>query len=435
MSTPDNTGSRGVTRRDLLKYSGLALGGLAIAGSTGKAFAAPAETPAAMPKVSLEQYPEPGQMRITFLGTWFTPRINQACNSVFVELGNENNDSFVFDCGSGVVSRYVTLGVPYSRMDKIFLTHLHGDHMSDLVTIYCFGPASDRKSPLYVWGPSADRREEGTKFFCEKLVELCKWHSNSFSFLQTGYKRGGDGYDLRSLELPYMRNPGKAYDWHGVKISHFPAIHARDGAISYKLEWNGHSMVFTGDTKPNKYVLKHAKGVDVLIHEMTTTPEVWTTKMTGLKPPFANQDDAKTYEEVLEMNTEVIANSHTEWGALGHVFSQTNPRLGVATHFPNDADLVQPALAGINCAYPLDQHDVVIAQDLLVITIDADGSIHQAQAEVCSSCPDSPWPAAAPLTGELAPSKYDGPLAQFNPKLIANIIPHEDYVACNYPTG
>ena len=434
MSTPDSSSSTSITRRDLFKYSGLALGGLAIAGSAGPAFAAPLVAPQARPKISLEKYPEQGQMRITFCGTWFTPRVNQACNSVFVELGNENNDAFVFDCGAGVVSRYVTLGVPYSRMDKIFLTHLHGDHMSDLVTIYCFGPSSDRKSPLHVWGPSGDTKDEGTKAFCDNLYDLCKWHRESFSFLPTGYVKGGDGYDLKAYELHYMQNPGLAYRKNGVKISHFPAIHARDGAISYKLEWNGHSMVFTGDTKPNNYVLENAVGVDVLIHEMTTTPEVWTTKMTGLKPPFDRPSRGETYESVLESNTEVIANSHTEWGAYGHILNQTHPRLAVATHYPNDPDLVQPGLDGINCSYPVNEHEVVIAQDLMVITIDADGTITQAQADVCGSCPDSVWPTGAPLTHELAPSKYDGPLAQFNDKLLANIIPHDDYVACNYPT-
>ena len=50
-------------------------------------------------------------------------------SSVFVETGN--GDSFVFDCGCGVISRYTAMGVPSSRMTKVFLTHLHGDHMSD----------------------------------------------------------------------------------------------------------------------------------------------------------------------------------------------------------------------------------------------------------------------------------------------------------------
>jgi ribonuclease Z len=87
-------------------------------------------------------------LRITFLGTSLVPRLNQECNSVFVEVGS--GDQFVFDCGSGVVAKYNAMGIPFSRMDKIFLSHLHGDHMDDLTHIYCFGPSLDRKSPLYV---------------------------------------------------------------------------------------------------------------------------------------------------------------------------------------------------------------------------------------------------------------------------------------------
>jgi ribonuclease Z len=407
-----------LSRRDLLKISGLALGGLAVSGTTGQALAANVDAAHKLePRASLESYPASGQMRITFCGSWYTPRPNQACNSVFVELGNDNNDSFVFDCGSGVVSRYVAMGVPYSRMAKIFLTHLHGDHMSDLMTIYCFGPASDRKFPLEVWGPSGDSSNEGTTAFCKNIEAAGKWHAESFSFLPTGYVHKPNGYTLIPHELRYMKNPGVAYDQGGVKITHFPAIHARDGSISYKLEWNGHSMVFTGDTKPNKFVLENCQNVDVLIHEMTTRPDVWTTKMSGLKPP----DPA--YYSLLKSNTEVIANSHTMETAFGYVMSKTNPRLAVATHFPNDPDLIQPAYDLIACHY---KGDVLIAEDLRVITIDADGTIKQSWAMENAY----PWPTGTGIDYDnLAPPKYKGPLAQFNQTLLDNIISIDDY-AC-----
>ena len=81
-----------------------------------------------------------------------------------------------------------------------------------------------------------------------------------------------------------MKNPGVAYEDDGVRITHFPAVHARDGSISYRLEWNGLSMVFSGDTRPNEYMLQNAKGVDVLVHEMVLPPETWAEKNTGLQP-------------------------------------------------------------------------------------------------------------------------------------------------------
>lgn len=414
--------ANGISRRDILKLSGLGLAGLAASGLVGKGTAAasgvrPQQDP--LPATPLEQYPKPGQMRITFCGTWYTPRINQACNSVFVELGNENNDSFVFDCGSGVASRYIALGVPWSRMDKIFLTHLHGDHMSDLMTIYCFGPSGDRKTPLQIWGPSGDMKNEGTINFCKNLYEMAKWHRNSFSFLPTGYVNQRDGYDILPFELPYMLNPGRAYAKDGVTITHFPAIHARDGAISYRLDWNGHSMVFTGDTKPNKFVLQNAQGVDVLIHEMTTTPEVWTVKQSGLTPPNP------IYYELLNINRQVIENSHTMQAAFGYILNQTKPRLGVATHFPNDPDLIQLSLDAIRCFNP--DGEVAIAQDLLVVTIDADGTISQSLAQADQYA----WNTGTNIDWDnLAPPKYPDPLAQFNRVLLNNIIPIEEYEQC-----
>lgn len=76
--------------------------------------------------------------------------------SIFVEVGWDKEkqmplDHFVFDCGSGVCANYNAMDVGYGRMNKIFITHLHGDHMSDLNHIYCFGPSGDRKSPQFAF--------------------------------------------------------------------------------------------------------------------------------------------------------------------------------------------------------------------------------------------------------------------------------------------
>ncbi len=59
----------------------------------------------------------------------------------------------MFDCGSGVSSNYNAMGVKWREMDKIFISHLHGDHMSDISYIYQGGPQADRKTPLFVFGP------------------------------------------------------------------------------------------------------------------------------------------------------------------------------------------------------------------------------------------------------------------------------------------
>jgi len=99
-------------------------------------------------------------------------------------------DQFIFDCGSGVCANYGAMA-SVTADGQIFLNHLHGDHMSDLAHIYCFGPSADRKSPLYVFGPAprtaptpTQRRhrgpyDDGTKTFCETLRKAMRWHSRA----------------------------------------------------------------------------------------------------------------------------------------------------------------------------------------------------------------------------------------------------------------
>lgn len=185
--------SEGLTRRDLLKASGLALGGLALGGvaigsKTGKARADQSCTCPAGPDCDWTNYDASqrytyfqnldlfypfnhdtkttvtplgeNEMRITFMGSVIpmNMRKTQQEMSVFVEVGWDSDkgmplDQFIFDCGSGVSTNYSAMNVSLGRMDKVFINHLHGDHMSDLTHIYCFGPSQDRKSPFYVFGP------------------------------------------------------------------------------------------------------------------------------------------------------------------------------------------------------------------------------------------------------------------------------------------
>ncbi len=362
---------RGLTRRDLLKNSGAAIGGFAITGTMlepGEARAAlgcegncyPPADEADRQRYSYFQkqlpglkyyqdrggflsanYPplEPDEMRISFMGSTIPPtRRVQQMMSIFVEVGwdpvrKRAKDQFVFDCGTGVVANYGAMEVGFGRMDKIFLTHLHGDHLSDVTHVYCFGPASDRLSPLYIWGPGPSGvpnpkaphqlYDDGTTAYSSHLRDALRWHTESFSFQPTTYtapyptareikeKWGlplmpaavsddpwGDAYAMVPIELDWSKVGGVAYDNKetGVKITHFPVIHCRKGSIAYKLEWNGLSMIFSGDTKPERISIEQAKnagrGVTVLIHEMVVPAEIWAMQAQHLPRPLprgANQ--------------------------------------------------------------------------------------------------------------------------------------------------
>ncbi len=311
-----------------------------------------------LPKFTTGTPLDSNEMRITFMGSMIPPvRRVQKEMSIYVQVGwqvdDQGNgkplDSFVFDAGSGVCSNYGAMGIGYDKMDKVFLCHLHGDHMSDVTQIYCFGPAGGRYYPMFVWGPSASNisytdkegksyplYQDGTKTFCELIRKSSRWHSESFSFQNTSYSGYqyptreswglpcdpipvGDGtseadprtdsYALVPIELDWTKNgsgtdqygnPDNIAYWNkdtGVKITHFPVIHCRKGSIGYKLEWKNpndpsapvRTMIYTSDTRPEQESINQASnggtGVDVFIHEMVIPPSVWAFKNLGLSAP------------------------------------------------------------------------------------------------------------------------------------------------------
>lgn len=364
----------------------------------------------------------PNEMRICFMGTAFSPRLGQACNSIFIELGS--GECFVFDCGSGVVMKYICMGVPYSKMTRVFLTHLHGDHMSDLTTIYCFGPANDRKTPLHVYGPSGpyfddvvppvEVPEEGTTAFCQNLYNLCRWHRESFSFLPTGLTTGEDGYTIIPHETNYRtigsRNnyiyPDSTFT-SLAKVWSYPSIHAREGAVGYVLEWNGLRVLFTGDSLPNQQMVDQAnqfgEPLDVLISEMALDPEVWVNKMAALKRGDPG------YWEAVAGNKEVQLSSHTPMKMFGYMLGMTNPRLAVGTHCFLNNDVWVHAVDEIRAYYP--QGDLAFAVDGMVLNLIKGQPIQQRMAIYS----DFTWPMENIKSyNNPAPPKYHGPRAQFS---------------------
>lgn len=425
----------GMSRRDAFKLTGLAAGALALGtGVTDEGCTGPlSKLLPSQRNLHYESLPpfHPGEkldendMRITFLGTTPLPRITQACNSVFVELGN--GESFVFDCGTGVVPKYYAMNIGLRKMDKIFLTHLHGDHVSDLIFIYGFGPSDDRRTPLYVWGPeksgvpdpiTSEVYEDGTIVFCENVEKMMRWHNESQSFLASSLETYDppswapqdkkDAYDLVAFEVPWKerkvcyQDPDK-----GVTITSFPAVHCRQGSVSYKLEWNGLSMIFTGDTKPNYYVIDEANaGVDVLIHEMVVPVNVWAERAGGADP-HGDQDDWDMAQHAAQ---EVQDSSHTPQRAYGYILSQLEnpPKLAVGTHFQAEDDTINAAMRDIRDWYP--HGDFIVATDLMVLNV-SKNRIEKRRGVVS----EYTWQPPTIFDRQPGKAKYSSPTAQLDP--------------------
>lgn len=85
-----------------------------------------------------------GEVRVTVIGSgdpW--PRRSQASGSLVVEVGNPERDFFFFfDLSSGALMNFTGLHLPVTGTTKLFLSHLHADHIGDVPA--CWGVSRNR---------------------------------------------------------------------------------------------------------------------------------------------------------------------------------------------------------------------------------------------------------------------------------------------------
>jgi ribonuclease Z len=254
------------------------------------------------------------EIRVVACGTGMpAARRGQAATCFLVETGN--GDKFIFDIGSGSMANLAALMIPYEYLDKVFLTHLHTDHMGDIDGLWAGGWTAGRPNALKVWGPSGLTPELGTKYSMDNFLKHANWDYTTRKF-NISSAAGA----IETTEFDYKGVNQVVYQENGVTIRSIPAIHAGDGPISYILEYGGMKVVIGGDTFPNKWFLKYARNADMAIHESFMSPELFVE--------FYNQPPQLAWRACCAF--------HTSGQAFGKVMSEVKPRHAVAYHFLNE---------------------------------------------------------------------------------------------------
>lgn len=161
-------------------------------------------------------------MKLIFLGIGGTlPTADRGLSSVAVEIGSVR---FLLDCGEGTQRQLMRSNFSYMKLDAIFISHFHGDHILGIPGLLQTLSLNNRERELYIVGPP------GTK----ELIE----HMERISF----YRRE---FTLIAAEA----EPGEEFELKGVKVRTLPSRHSIQGLI-YRFE----------EPAP-KYVLNRAKVV------------------------------------------------------------------------------------------------------------------------------------------------------------------------------
>jgi ribonuclease Z len=164
---------------------------------------------------------------------------------------------FLFDAGPGVMRRLKAANLPISGPEALFITHLHSDHTLGYPDLMLTSWVMRRRAPFPVYGPRGLRRM--TNHLLAAFAEDIGIRTNGLEQEVAG------GYRVDVHEI----RGGVVYEKGGVRVTAIMVEHgAWKNAFAYRIETADRSILISGDTRPSEALVKAAKGVDILIHEV-----------------------------------------------------------------------------------------------------------------------------------------------------------------------
>ena len=234
-------------------------------------------------------------MRVTFLGTSGSmPTPQRGSSSVVVRLGKE---ILMFDCGEGTQRQMVKAHIGFQRPMKIFISHLHGDHVLGLPGLLQSMSLMRREKPLHIYGPTGivdfikafsdslggpifpviiyEINESGIIIETEEyriIAVEAKHRSTAWSYAIFESPRPGRFHPekARKLEIP------EGELWGKLQKGEFIELEGRkiDPTQVTDPPRPGRKIIYSGDTSPNKALIEISKKADLLIHEATFLDEL-----------------------------------------------------------------------------------------------------------------------------------------------------------------
>jgi ribonuclease Z len=232
-------------------------------------------------------------LEILFLGTGGSvPTVERG--SPCMALRRES-ELLLFDCGEGAQRQLAFAKLRYGRLSKIFITHLHGDHVLGLGGLLQSLSLSRRTRPIHVFGPTGIRR------FIQALSETLHFMT-SFDVVVDEIKDAGrvfensqytvsvcrtDHDNIQSLayRLEEKWRPGQFFPdkcrqlgvpegpkWKKLQVGE--SVTLENGTVVTPEmvlgpKRPGRIIVYSGDTRPTKDIVTLSSGADVLIHDST----------------------------------------------------------------------------------------------------------------------------------------------------------------------
>jgi len=235
-------------------------------------------------------------MKVVFLGTsGSVPTPNRGSPAIAVVRERE---LLLFDCGEGTQQKMFAAHLGFGRPTKVFITHLHGDHILGLPGLLQTMSLLGREQPIQIHGPKGLRPfiafynavfgEPNFPLEIQEIREggkICTGRGYTVSAVPTDH--GVEGWSYALIEEP---RPGKFHKEKALELG------VPEGPFWKQLQQgkpvtllgnrivrpeevvdpsrHGRKIVYSGDTKPSDALVEFARGADLLIHEATFGDEL-----------------------------------------------------------------------------------------------------------------------------------------------------------------
>lgn len=278
---------------------------------------------------------QPRDIKVTLLGTGTPPPVmNRFGPSILVEAGNKK---LLFDAGRGSMQRLMQTGVRWQDVQGVFFTHLHSDHVVGFPDLWLTGwlVVPGRSLPLHVWGP------RGT---ADMVSHIEKAFAYDVHMRESDEHAPEEGVRIIAKDI----EEGVVYDEGGVKVTAFEVDHGLvRPAFGYRIDYANRSIVLSGDTRFSENLIRHARGVDLLIHEVIAPDSL---RRFGVPPE----------------RFKAIVARHTTPEKAAEVFNATKPRLALYSHIGDPGATAQEVIPPTRLTYsgPLE-----LGEDLMVIEV------------------------------------------------------------------
>lgn len=233
-------------------------------------------------------------MELIFLGTGAgVPSKERNVSSIALTLLQELNHIWLFDCGEATQHQILYTNIKPRKINKIFITHLHGDHIFGLPGLLSSRSFQNGEDKLTVYGPTGIKKyieislalssshlnypleiiefEEGILFEDDQFKVTCKQLDHgipSYGFRIEEKEKLGELLVDKLKQLGIQ--PGPIYQ----KIKENPIVKLDDGSIINREDFIGPSkcgriISILGDTRYMEVNKEFVRNSDILIHEAT----------------------------------------------------------------------------------------------------------------------------------------------------------------------